>query len=128
MKVNANKTELLLSTRLKDPTVLQKKCDGALIKISPSSKRWGVLISSENSQEKNWMRCPIKQPLHNGLNTRWHLQLLNFIRIPTPTLPFKAKFYDRSRLKIGRQALQNRIGSIFLNINFDWIKPMSLCN
>lgn len=40
-------------------------------------------------------------------------------------MPRKARFSDRSRLKIGRQSLQNRIGPLFSHITFDWIRPLS---
>ncbi len=40
-------------------------------------------------------------------------------------MPLKAKFIDKSRLKIGRQSLPNRIGPIFSKISFDWINPLS---
>jgi hypothetical protein len=36
-------------------------------------------------------------------------------------VPLRAKFIDRSRLKIGKQSIINRIGPIFSSINFDWI-------
>lgn len=39
--------------------------------------------------------------------------------------PGKAKFTDRSRLKIGRQSIVNRIGPIFAKIDFDWIGVIS---
>jgi hypothetical protein len=40
-------------------------------------------------------------------------------------LPRKAKFMDHSRLKVGRQSIYNRIGSILNKISFDWIIEMS---
>jgi hypothetical protein len=36
-------------------------------------------------------------------------------------MPGRGKFIDKSRLKIGRQSIQYRIGPIFSKINFDWI-------
>jgi hypothetical protein len=40
-------------------------------------------------------------------------------------MPRKAKFIDRSRLKVGRQSLQNRIGPLFASISFEWIGELS---
>ena len=40
-------------------------------------------------------------------------------------MPFRAKFIDYSRLKIGRQSLPNRIGPLFSKISFNWMTPMS---
>ena len=40
-------------------------------------------------------------------------------------MPYKARFFDRSRLKIGRQSLPNRIGSVISKISFDWMKPLT---
>jgi hypothetical protein len=40
-------------------------------------------------------------------------------------LPRRAKFMDRSRLKIGKQSIVNRIGPIFASISFDWIGTFS---
>ncbi len=40
-------------------------------------------------------------------------------------LPLRAKFFDRSKYKIGRQSLQNRIGQLFAKISFDWLNPLS---
>jgi len=40
-------------------------------------------------------------------------------------LPMKAKFMDFSRLKIGRQSIYNRIGSIINKISFDWAKDIT---
>ncbi len=36
-------------------------------------------------------------------------------------LPRRAKFIDRSRLKIGRQTIIHRIGPFFSHLDFDWI-------
>ncbi len=40
-------------------------------------------------------------------------------------MPLKARFFDRSKLKIGRQSLQNRVGHLFSKISFDWVTPLS---
>jgi hypothetical protein len=36
-------------------------------------------------------------------------------------LPRRAKFIDKSRLKIGRQTILHRIGPLFASLTFDWI-------
>jgi exonuclease III len=41
-------------------------------------------------------------------------------------LPFRAKFIDRSRLKVGKQSIQNRVGPLFSKISFDWSNCQSL--
>jgi hypothetical protein len=38
-------------------------------------------------------------------------------------MPFRARFIDTSRLKIGRQAITSRIGPIFNEVAFNWIDP-----
>jgi hypothetical protein len=35
-------------------------------------------------------------------------------------MPGRGRFMDRSRLKVGRQSLPNRIGPLFAKISFDW--------
>ncbi len=37
----------------------------------------------------------------------------------------KAKLLNKSRLKIGRQSIQNRIGLLFAHISIDWICPLA---
>jgi len=39
--------------------------------------------------------------------------------------PRRDKFFDTSRLKIGRQSLTNRLDFMNININFDWIGEFS---
>jgi hypothetical protein len=40
-------------------------------------------------------------------------------------VPLKARFFDRSKFKIGCQSLQNCIGHLFSKISFDWITLLS---
>lgn len=40
-------------------------------------------------------------------------------------LPLRPNFFDYSRLRIGRQSLQNRVSNIMSRLNFDWLDPMS---
>jgi hypothetical protein len=40
-------------------------------------------------------------------------------------LPFRPKFIDGSRLKIGKQSLPFRIGSLFSKISFNWANMIS---
>ncbi len=40
-------------------------------------------------------------------------------------MPFKAKFTDRSKYKIGKQSMPNRISHLFATISFDWITQMT---
>jgi hypothetical protein len=40
-------------------------------------------------------------------------------------LPYRARFIDKSKLQIGRQAIKNRIGNLFSRISFNWIGELS---
>ncbi len=62
--------------------------------------------------------------LYNKSDTRIANELRSAAYV-NDRLPFRAKFIDTSRLKIGRQSLKNRIGRIFERISFDWIGLIS---
>jgi hypothetical protein len=61
--------------------------------------------------------------LYNRSDTRIG-ELLRTSAYVNDRLPYKAKFLDTSRMKIGRQSLPSRIGPLFANISFNWIDPL----
>ena len=58
--------------------------------------------------------------LFNRSDTNIACQLRDSVYI-NDRMPLKGKFLDKSRLKIGKQALPNRLGPLFANLSFDWI-------
>jgi hypothetical protein len=58
--------------------------------------------------------------LYNTSDTNIGQALRNSVYI-NDRLPGRGKFIDQSRLRIGKQALPNRIGPTFSRMNFDWV-------
>ena len=58
--------------------------------------------------------------LYNKSDTRIANELRSAAYV-NDRLPHRARFIDRSKLKIGRQSIKNRIGNLFSRISFDWI-------
>jgi len=70
-------------------------------------------------QWANYITASTVIKLHNTSNTRIAGQLRNAAYINNRQ-PGRGTFVDNSKLKIGKQALQNRL-QCFKEIDFDWI-------
>ena len=55
---------------------------------------------------------------HSDTNITYQLRDSAYIN---DSMPRKGKFVDKSRLKIGKQALPYRIGPPFAGLTFDWV-------
>ncbi len=71
------------------------------------------------SEWGKYIVCSTTIKLYNSSDTNIG-QLLRSSAYVNDRMPYRARFIDGSRLKIGRQSLPFRIGPLFSNISFDW--------
>jgi hypothetical protein len=88
-------------------------------------KRSELDAEAKRSTPREWSKYIISSTVIKLYN-RSDTNIANLLRSSSyvnDRMPFKAKFIDTSRLKIGRQSLLARIGPLFSSISFNWIDP-----
>ena len=99
----------------------------ALRDFKGRKKRVDLDKESMRATPAEWGRyiiCSTTIKLYNTSDTNIG-QLLRKTAYLNDRMPYRARFIDGSKLKIGRQSLPYRIGPLFANISFDWTNVYS---